>query len=235
MFLISLHVEVFRLPMSYEIYVDTFQNYTILFLGDKMNGYEKRTNLKKTAIITAAQELFFKRGIHDVSIKEIAAVAHVSQVSIYNYFGDKNKLAKETFVFIIEEAMQSFMMIMNSNQSFDDKFQTIMAQKVDLVDRISHAYFDDEAWKDSELRQIFTESLKECGMQVYRNFIELGKKEGRINKTIPTEAVLSYIAMSLELFQRPEFLNTESSYKIGMMNLFLYGLMGKDKVQLQWY
>ncbi|MFA7139378.1 MAG: TetR/AcrR family transcriptional regulator, partial [Bacteroidales bacterium] len=60
-----------------------------------MNGYEKRTKLKKNSIISAAWKLFSERGITDVGINEIATLAKVSQVSIYNYFGNKNNLAKE--------------------------------------------------------------------------------------------------------------------------------------------
>ncbi|EGP8440429.1 TetR/AcrR family transcriptional regulator, partial [Listeria monocytogenes] len=50
-----------------------------------MNNYEKRTLKKKTAIIQAALSLFGEQGFSDVSIKDIAALADVSQVSIYNY------------------------------------------------------------------------------------------------------------------------------------------------------
>ncbi|MDR0433692.1 MAG: TetR/AcrR family transcriptional regulator, partial [Gracilibacteraceae bacterium] len=60
-----------------------------------MNGYEKRTDVKKKAILAAARELFAARGLRDVHVNEIAKLANVSQVSIYNYFGDKNSLARE--------------------------------------------------------------------------------------------------------------------------------------------
>lgn len=193
-----------------------------------MNGYEKRTILKKNAIMDAARELFFTRGIQDVSIKEIAALAKVSQVSIYNYFGDKNALAKATFVFLLDHAMVEFDQVLKSDIPFDEKLSIIMQHKGDLADKIFRSHFGEQAWDDRELRQIFGEAAKERAITLYRDFIELGKHEGKIDKTIPTEAALTYITMSLDMFQRPEFLETDATYKIGMMKLFLYGLMGKD-------
>lgn len=63
-----------------------------------MNNYEKRTLSKKTAIIEAAQILFGKQGFTAVSIKDIAALADVSQVSIYNYF----EVRKRSLVNVLE-------------------------------------------------------------------------------------------------------------------------------------
>lgn len=195
-----------------------------------MNGYEKRTTIKKTAIVDAARALFFTRGIQNVSIKEIAALARVSQVSIYNYFGDKNTLAKAAFVSIIEDTMTEFDQILKSDLPFDEKLNIIMRHKGDLADKILRSHFDEQAWNDKELRQIFGEAVKERATVLYRNFIELGKDEGKINHMIPTDAALHYMTMSLELFQRPEFLGTDTAYKVGMMKLFLYGLIGKEDV-----
>lgn len=192
-----------------------------------MNGYEKRTTLKKTAIINAARELFFARGIRNVSIKEIAASAKVSQVSIYNYFGDKNALAKATFASLIRKAMVEFDQILKSDIPFDEKINIIMQQKGDLAEKTFRSHFNEQAWDDSELQQIFGEAVRESGMMLYRNFIEIGKREGKIDNTIPTEAALKYIEMSLDMLQRPEILETDPVYKVSMMKLFLYGLFGK--------
>jgi len=193
-----------------------------------MNGYEKRTTAKKSAIIDASRELFFERGVQDVSIKEIAALARVSQVSIYNYFGDKNALAKAAFASIIEGAIAEFEQILKSDIPFVEKLNIIMQQKEDLTDKILCSHFNEQAWDDKTLRQIFSESIKESAIMLYRTFIELGKCEGAIDNTIPTDAALNYIAMSLSMFQLPEFLGTDTAYKIGMMKLFLYGLIGKE-------
>lgn len=192
-----------------------------------MNGFEKRTANKKDAITDAARELFCARGIQAVSIKEIAAAAGVSQVSIYNYFGDKNALAKATFAAIIDDAVSSYQAIMQSDLSFDEKMNAVMAHKGDLAEKIAASHLGEQAWDDASLRQLFRESVREQAVNLYRDFIELGKKEGKIDSAIPTEAAVQYIELSLAMFQQPGFLGTDAAYKTGMMHLFLYGLMGK--------
>ena len=76
-----------------------------------MNGYEKRTQAKKEAILNVARELFTKRGIADVKISEIAAKANVSQafsisskvvVSPSSFIRFKSKKSFSTTLFIIE-------------------------------------------------------------------------------------------------------------------------------------
>ena len=192
-----------------------------------MNGYDKRTNAKKTAIINAARELFTARGMQDVSISEIAKLANVSQVSIYNYFGDKNSLAKEAFVSLIETAIGEFAQILAGSAPFSEKLELIMQDKSDMVRKIALSHFNEQALNDDILRQIFGEAVKEKAMSLYQNFIELGKREGVIDKDIPTEAVMCYFMTSMSIFQRPDYLTTSNDYKMGIMKLFLYGLIGK--------
>jgi len=193
----------------------------------RLNGYEKRTNVKKAAIINVARELFTARGMQDVSISEIAKLANVSQVSIYNYFGDKNSLAKEAFLSLIETAISEYEQILMSNIPFAEKLELIMQDKSDMVSKIALSHFNEQALNDDTLCLIFGEAVKEQAMSLYQNFIELGKREGVINKDIPTEAVMCFFMMSMSIFQRPDFLTTSNDYKMGMMKLFLYGLIGK--------
>lgn len=193
-----------------------------------MNGYEKRTAGKKAAITAAAQELFFARGIQAVSVKEIAAAAGVSQVSIYNYFGDKTGLAKAAFAAVIDEALSSYQAILQSDRPFDEKLAAVMAHKGELAGKLAAAHFGEQAWDDAALRQLFQESIRERALALYREFIELGKREGRIDAAIPTGAALTYIELSLALFRQPDFLATDAEHKTGMMHLFLYGLMGRS-------
>lgn len=191
-----------------------------------MNGFEKRTANKRDAILDAARELFFARGIQAVSIKEIAAAAGVSQVSIYNYFGDKNGLAKAALAAILDDAVSSYQAIMDSDLSFDEKMNAVMAHKGSLVEKIAASHLGDQAWDDASLRQIFQESVREKALELYRAFIELGKQEGKISSAIPTEAAVQFMELSLDMFRQPGFLATDPAYKTGMMQLFLYGLLG---------
>ncbi|NLB52485.1 MAG: TetR/AcrR family transcriptional regulator, partial [Syntrophomonadaceae bacterium] len=118
-----------------------------------MNGYEKRTQLKKQSIIDNARELFTQRGVTDVKISEIAARANVSQVSIYNYFGDKNKLAKEVLIVMLDEVIQEYDKILNGDIPFPEKLKIIMTKKHSAVIEASSSLFSAYGWSDQVLRQ----------------------------------------------------------------------------------
>ncbi len=193
-----------------------------------MNGYERRTEAKKKAIIDAARELFTERGVTDVRVGEIAAKAHVSQVSIYNYFGDKNALAKKVLIAFLDQAIQEYEEILNRNISFPEKLKIVMEKKQDAIMEASRSYISEYAWGDKALRQVYWEAAAVKSAYIYLKFIELGKKEGAIDEHIPDDAILKYLYSSISIMQEPDYLETSDEYKLGIFRLFLFGLLGKE-------
>ena len=176
-----------------------------------MDGYEKRTKLKKKSIIDAAWELFSVRGIGDVSISEIAKNANVSQVSIYNYFGSKNELAKEVLMSYISKAITNYDEILEKEIPFNEKLEQII--------NIKH--------EDKILQSIYKDALDSNAKTVYLKFIELGKEEGVIDKSIPTDALVDFLLSSVSIMEQKDYLNTSPEYKNGIIKLFFYGILGK--------
>lgn len=194
-----------------------------------MNGYEKRTRAKKESIINAARELFAERGVTDVGISEIAARAGVSQVSIYNYFGDKNALAREVLTTFLDNAIKEYENILENDIPFTEKLNIIMDKKHDAVIEASCSHFSKYAWNDKALQQIINEAATTKAVSIYTRFIQLGKDEGAIDKDIPNDAILAYLFSTVSIMQHPEYLKTSTEYKMGIFRLFLYGLLGKEK------
>jgi AcrR family transcriptional regulator len=191
-----------------------------------MNGYEKRTAAKKAVILNVARDLFALRGIQDVSIHEIAKAANVSQVSIYNYFNDKNTLAKEAFISYIEAEIGKFEQILELSIPFSEKMEQIISGKGDVISQVALSHFNEKALDDKILHQVFQEAAKEKAIAVYHKFIELGKREKAIDVNIPSEAIMAFFMISMSMFQRPEYMAASNEYKLGMVKLFLYGIIG---------
>lgn len=61
------------------------------------------SSAKRTAILTAARDLFVHHGVDRVSMDAVAARAGVSKVTVYDYFGDKRRL----FLAILSDAAES--------------------------------------------------------------------------------------------------------------------------------
>ena len=193
-----------------------------------MNGYEKRTNVKKESIINAAKELFTERGITDVSISEIAAKAKVSQVSIYNYFGDKNSLAKEALISYLDKAIKGYEEFLERDIPFSEKLKLIMDKKHDYIIEVSSSYFSKYAWEDKALQQVYKEAATTKAISFYTKFIEQGKKEGAIAEDIPSDAILAFLFSLVAIMQQTDYLKTSPEYKMGILKLSLYGLLGKE-------
>ena len=88
-----------------------------------MDGFQRRREAKKMQILQAAIEMFSNNGVKNASIAEIAKKANVSQVSIYNFFENKDNLAKEAFLNYMDEKMEKSEQLLNTNLTFPEKFK----------------------------------------------------------------------------------------------------------------
>ena len=194
-----------------------------------MNGYQRRTEAKKEAILETARRLFAARGLQDVSIKEIAATAKVSQVTIYHYFGDKASLAQRSFVDYVEIAMCSFEATLAEDIPFAEKIERIISGKQEIIGSAVLSFFSQQALADPSFLQLFGAAVRDRAKAIYRQTIEQGQNEGVIDPKIPLETLLTYMELSLALFENSEFMATSATNKSYLLSLFLYGLIGSPK------
>ena len=71
----------------------------------------------KTIILNTSLELFAKKGIDAVSLRDIAEVVGIKMSSIYYYYDSKNKLLKDIFDNYIEDIEQSFKSLSMRNRN----------------------------------------------------------------------------------------------------------------------
>jgi len=170
-----------------------------------MDGFERRREQKKKDILQAALSLFLKYGVQKVSVAEIAKEAAVSQVTIYNYFESKDNLVHEVIIFYTDTVWQKYYEeIFESDLSFSEKITKIIFEKKETAEEIHpdfYQYFMKEyANGISYMEKLYTE-------QVLPKFIELfneGKAEGLVDPTLSNEAIIFYIQMFKEYFQRED-------------------------------
>lgn len=191
-----------------------------------MNKYELTTERKRAAIIQAAQSLFGEKGVSDVSMIEIAKQADVSQASIYNYFGSKEAVVSECAKIVMEDTFSQANEILDMDMSYLEKINMALSLCTDGLNNSISQYFTDKALQDKTLVKLLVENLKDGKTKIYRQFIELGKKENCIDTDIPTEMYLSFMeainTMGGDDISENLERNTEYIHK-----LFLYGLLGK--------
>jgi AcrR family transcriptional regulator len=191
-----------------------------------MDGFQRRTEVKKQAILSAAKDLFTERGVTDVGISEIAALAHVSQVSIYNYFSDKDTLAREVFITLLDDKIKENEAILDSNKPFREKLQLLIENNRRNFREIKTSQFRQYALKDKALQRIYQEAVSIKSLHGYTKFIEEGKKGEVIDSNIPDDVIQAYIKLILSYTQKPEFAETSEDYKSSFFKLVLHGLFG---------
>ncbi|ENR6338998.1 TetR/AcrR family transcriptional regulator [Listeria monocytogenes] len=191
-----------------------------------MNNYEKRTLKKKTAIIQAALSLFGKQGFSDVSIKDIAALADVSQVSIYNYFGSKEALVGECARIIMQDTITLAEEILASEGTFTQKLERALKLCNAEINLSLSQFISQEASKDAQFITLLVNNINALKNEIYMKYIAIGKQEKIIDSRLSDQSIQLFIKAINGLgFTVPEEELEEKQAEI--VQLFLYGLIGK--------
>ena len=193
-----------------------------------MNKYEITTEKKKKSIVNAALALFKENGFTSVSIKEIAALAQVSQVSIYNYFGSKETLVAECVNVVMRDTFKQATDILAMELDFTEKIKSALSLCTEKINLSISEFFTQKALSDPSFVELLTKNLNENKNKIYREYIELGKREKVIDNTIPTETLVCYIEALHIMGSKLEFDNDTPENIQYIHHLFLYGLIGKE-------
>lgn len=188
-----------------------------------MNGYERRTELKKEKIRTAAVELFGRYGTDKTTINEIAKKAGVAPASIYNYFGSKEGLMKDTIKNLLENSWKAKKELWESDLPFPELLKNAVSMKDDFIDKINL-----ELLADPEIKKLMDDFYNRKYTEIVSLFIEKGRKEGYIRRDLSIEAAMLYLGMYQNVIQQPEMLiNRNKNLVKELFDLMLYGLAGQ--------
>ncbi|HYE80848.1 MAG TPA: TetR/AcrR family transcriptional regulator [Clostridia bacterium] len=194
-----------------------------------MNGYERRTELKKDKIRTAALELFCMYGTDKTSINEIAQKAGVAPASIYNYFGSKEGLIKDTVINLLESGLKAKEELWETDLPFPELIKRAVSFKDDIIDQTNlelllRALLD----IDPEIKKLTDDFYKHRYPYIVGQFIEKGRREGYIRRELSIEAAMLYLKMYQNVVQQPEMLkNSNKDLLKELYDLMLYGLAGQ--------
>lgn len=153
-----------------------------------MNGFDRRRDKKKDAILKAALALFNQFGYDSVSVEKIAKAASVSPVSIYNFYNTKENLKNELVRKILNNNFDRIRDICRSGKSIKEKIEGILVEKSDLYRIINKNLLN----VSEDPNDIIKDYMNQCKQEVY-DLIEKGKKELVFNSNISSDSILLYI------------------------------------------
>ncbi len=196
-----------------------------------MDGFERRRERKKESIRRAALELFKINGIKKVSIAEIAKKAHVSPVTIYNHFGDKNTLACDVIKQSFMEKINQYRDIMNSDEPFPNKIRMIMLDKMAMANDYDQELIEKYAFGSPELAEFINKVYEGDIKKIQVEMLKEGKEQGYIDKNLSNEAIFLYLDMVRKGTDAYVYLYKNPKKNIRMLrelnNLIFYGIFKK--------
>lgn len=187
-----------------------------------MNKYEIRTANKKSAIMEATLALINENGLSAASMKQIANRANVSPVSIYNYYGSKENLVLECIQYIFTENFKTARNILESDLPFEKKLTNALSLCTANTAVSLSEYFSTISLAEKDFIRIIDKGQREIQRNLYRDFIEEGKKEGAIDTSIPTETILKFFDSINNIPLDPDHLKSEIHH---LHNLLLHGIL----------
>lgn len=193
-----------------------------------MDGFEKRRNDKKATILQAASELFDKYGFDKVTVTEIAERAHVSKVSIYNFFESKDNLRRTLIKGILDESLRETKALVEKECNFIDKMGEYLGNRITYATRYNLEFFFDSVESDPVLRQ-YLDDFNVENKRLISSLIKEGKKIGYFSPDISDTAIEIYIDIFYSYFLRNRKINPslESNPRLAeeINQLFLDGLI----------
>ena len=193
----------------------------------QMNKYEIRTNKKKQAIIAATLQLIQEKGIANSSIKEIADLAHVSQVSIYNYYGCKTQLIKDSLAFIMSGIFRAAEEILTEELPFRQKIMNALSLCSEDIGKTLNDFFSLTALEDPQIVVALQDAIGVQQNALYTKYIEAGKLSGDIDASMPTATILDFIVAFDSMGNTPGYLEGGESYRKDLIKLLLDGILRK--------
>lgn len=198
-----------------------------------MDGFARRTEQKKRAIIEATSQILLEKGSIHLKIEDIAKKANVSQVTIYNYFGSKKKLVRTVFKQNLNERLNMYKQLVNEERPFPEIIRTIMMEKKNSTHMLTGEELAEIYEEDSELKEFFEDLYYSKTIPLMLQFIQKGKEEGHIRKEISDEAVLFYLDAMKTMIDHNmhELMNKPNIDELSdqLFDMFFYGILNERK------
>jgi len=162
---------------------------------------ETPSSLKKSRILDKAGALFWKRGYHSTSMRDIASACSCKAANIYNYFAGKEDILFEVTRDIHERAVASIKYLENDDTTSPvEQLRSLVKSHFGLLVRMkrSSILISDTGLKDlsPEHRKVIVQ-LRDIYDEIMRKVIKRGIAHGDF--AVKDEKVITYLTSSVIL------------------------------------
>ncbi|MBB6671983.1 TetR/AcrR family transcriptional regulator [Cohnella nanjingensis] len=196
-----------------------------------MNGFEKRASQIKEKITKATMDLLRTSEPKKIRIADISSAAQVSQVTIYNYFGNKDELIRAVFRDFFDNVIQDFEAYMNEGHSLKEQIQHIIGLEKTIYHDFPPGLIRELLAEDQELSRYLEERYRERAIPLTIRMLQEGKDSGEISEAVSIDHVLAFIQLYMNQYEFMLSMAQQSEdmdgFLEGMVHIFFYGICGK--------
>ncbi|MFD1773382.1 TetR/AcrR family transcriptional regulator [Paenibacillus rhizophilus] len=199
----------------------------------KINGFEKRAAKIRRKIMKTTMEMLKTWEPKRMRIADIAKAAGVSQVTIYNYFGSKEKLLEQSFKDYIDQSIDGFEKFMRGNPSIKDFVKYSIDQEKAQYSVLSPSQIKELMVDDQEMFGYIQERYEKTVLPLIVRLVEEGKSRNEISPKISSNSVLIFMNMYMQsvgdLLEVARKQDNMDVFIEEMTHLFFYGLCGREE------
>lgn len=167
----------------------------------------------KKHILKKAEDLFFRKGYHSTTIRDIAAEASVNSSMINYYFHSKENLYVSIFE-QLQDSLEAVPVIFEDSQSLGDRVKTFIDQTIDIAylhPKLIYLFMIEQLQASTVQIEEIVNSIQK---KHFEYFCSLFKPHNKNNSSIPVSRLeTTYLAIFglVKEFFRVEKINSEAS------------------------
>ena len=160
---------------------------------------------RQKEIIDASIELIARKGIQELTIKNISALVGISEPAIYRHFESKIEILMSLLTYYGDRNEEGFKRIADSDRAAFGKLESVFESRFrNFADNpsISAVLFSEEIFRnDSRLSTKMFQIMQRAQSHVMR-FITEGQKSGELRSHVPAEQLSIILIGSLRMLVR---------------------------------
>jgi AcrR family transcriptional regulator len=180
-------------------------------------------------ILSASIELFRQYGFKTITMDDIARRAGVSKKTLYMHFASKQEIVNESLLWYKEQMMETCMALVKDTENAIESMVRMMAFMDEMHKKINPMAIFEMQRFFPEAYQTFRETLIKRDVEMMRENIRQGIKEGLYRENINAELLAQYRIESSLLILQPNLLvsdrNSLMSVAMEIAEHFIYGIM----------
>lgn len=194
-----------------------------------MNGYEKRTQDKKNQVLEAAFQIMSRNGgIENLTMDDVAINSKVGKTSIFKYFGSKENLIHEVFIYFLNNIGNTARDIMAQNMPFEQTLLAMTQNKINYTKKINKQFYLDlmdylTRKQDNGLSILMEQYINDTN-GIMLDLFHRGRKEGKVDLKYSDEFLLLYFQSIVEGISNPLIYERILPYTAQWTELLIKGI-----------